>query len=1133
VPWVVIVISSAAQVLHTKWMPQQPIVLDLVQLKRIESVHRGFLYQHLFAVGCLLCASTAQASTIIVEADEDIEIILQKSRIYVQVKTRSKPLIYADISGAMERFTDLREKHEKGARMGSRGFVIVANVPPAQELSQRLQANEWPSDVELCWPGSASTAAVFPAICADIPSAFNKCCELAAALPFGMLAPETLVWKLAGIVMAAAAGVPPRHDHEFRVGELPALFEQLAIQLHDFPAPPPVYRPQIGEPDLATNVTIRLITGFSGAGKTAWVSQAAQHSNSELAYFDVGDLPGPAIAIPLARELAGRYFGSGGGLGQILLPGATGLEMLRALALQLRSQKLQPTVVIDNAHRVPSDSLREIVQQTPGLHYIFLCQPGPVVQELEAVLSLRSEFLQGWTTDTIAAEAADVQCTTTPASAQRLLNLTAGLPLYVQNATRLAASEYAGNLAQFCDELERQTHNVTTAQELILSKVFNSLSSQGRDAVAILSMSDIALERGEAAALLKNSLGIDEATFARLVRELRPAGVIEVFGGDRLKIHDAIRVLGRSYLSGLDKSVRQTARMALKDVLLASIRRERNLAKLSLYLRILGEVGDIRTLVQFATDELFHELGVIQEIDDILETAAASTATAPEQRFLALDGLVFADLKNHRVPQATEHLRVMSQLVADYSLDESDRLTLAMKEMNLAALQKDETGVLATIGQIASLLPDNPQHQRMFRYNAAHALFSLGSYEGCISETSSLIEEYHSLLGLELKDVLKRNPNEIFPLLKKGQDHTDDLKHLADTLDLQATALSAMGQGSGLARIHAVKFYSMANALDSVVRVGVQGSGEGKIPVAFTHLKDVRLGGAKLPDLVVPVLPLPRFLTDRGSRPPLAGLIGYGLLERFTVRLAYEDGTLTLISHSDFHYDGTGARVPLFFADKIPVVSAAADGIAGKFEIDTGSSTALVLQRAFVDQHGFEVRHPGGLRMKTSGVDGVFETLAARLDRFAIANAEIKRPVAEFPSGGKGGLPVAGVDGSIGYQILRRFVLTFDYARGELWVERSSAFGAKTVEWKSGFQAVKSDGPGFHVVTIMPNSLAAAAGISVGDIITEVDGKPAASVGQAEFSGLMRRPDGTVVHLGIVRDRIPRSVALTLKELLP
>ncbi len=33
-----------------------PDVLDAAQLVRIEAVHRGFLYQHLYAVGCLLLA---------------------------------------------------------------------------------------------------------------------------------------------------------------------------------------------------------------------------------------------------------------------------------------------------------------------------------------------------------------------------------------------------------------------------------------------------------------------------------------------------------------------------------------------------------------------------------------------------------------------------------------------------------------------------------------------------------------------------------------------------------------------------------------------------------------------------------------------------------------------------------------------------------------------------------------------------------------------------------------------------------------------------------------------------------------------------------------------------------------------
>jgi hypothetical protein len=55
-------------------------VLDPIQLKRIEAVHRGLLYQHLYAVGCLLLASGADASSVIVEADEDIEIVLRSRR---------------------------------------------------------------------------------------------------------------------------------------------------------------------------------------------------------------------------------------------------------------------------------------------------------------------------------------------------------------------------------------------------------------------------------------------------------------------------------------------------------------------------------------------------------------------------------------------------------------------------------------------------------------------------------------------------------------------------------------------------------------------------------------------------------------------------------------------------------------------------------------------------------------------------------------------------------------------------------------------------------------------------------------------------------------------------------------------
>jgi C-terminal processing protease CtpA/Prc len=171
--------------------------------------------------------------------------------------------------------------------------------------------------------------------------------------------------------------------------------------------------------------------------------------------------------------------------------------------------------------------------------------------------------------------------------------------------------------------------------------------------------------------------------------------------------------------------------------------------------------------------------------------------------------------------------------------------------------------------------------------------------------------------------------------------------------------------------------------------------------------------------------------------------------------------------------------------------------------------------------------------MKAGGVDGVFEIAVTRLDSFRIGHDTIERPAAELPLNGRAGLPVASLDGSIGYQILRQFTITFDYAHSELWLERSAAFGDKTVEWKTGFQAIKTDGPDFRVIHVAPDTQAAAAGLGVGDVITEIDGRPAASISQAQLGELMRRRDGTVVRMTLLREGKPLRLALSLKELLP
>src|SRR5438105_26391 len=120
--------------------PTTPLVIDPRQLERIQSVHRGFLYQHLYAAACLLRAGGARTAAVRVETDEDVEVVGPDGCHYVQVKTRGERLVWGDVEGALRRFDGIRQEHVSGRRPGAAHFVVATNVPPGPA----------------CWRGSAS-----------------------------------------------------------------------------------------------------------------------------------------------------------------------------------------------------------------------------------------------------------------------------------------------------------------------------------------------------------------------------------------------------------------------------------------------------------------------------------------------------------------------------------------------------------------------------------------------------------------------------------------------------------------------------------------------------------------------------------------------------------------------------------------------------------------------------------------------------------------------------------------------------------------------------------------------------------------------------------------------------------------
>jgi serine protease Do len=78
------------------------------------------------------------------------------------------------------------------------------------------------------------------------------------------------------------------------------------------------------------------------------------------------------------------------------------------------------------------------------------------------------------------------------------------------------------------------------------------------------------------------------------------------------------------------------------------------------------------------------------------------------------------------------------------------------------------------------------------------------------------------------------------------------------------------------------------------------------------------------------------------------------------------------------------------------------------------------------------------------------------------------------------------------------------------------------------FQMNKAEGA--LVSDVQPDAPGAKAGLRTGDVITELDGKPVTDAGQLQMTVGQKRP-GDTIHLQVVRDSKPMTIAVTLEAL--
>jgi hypothetical protein len=326
----------------------------------------------------------------------------------------------------------------------------------------------------------------------------------------------------------------------------------------------------------------------------------------------------------------------------------------------------------------------------------------------------------------------------------------------------------------------------------------------------------------------------------------------------------------------------------------------------------------------------------------------------------------------------------------------------------------------------------------------------------------------------------------------------------------------------------------MAHALGVQPQGAVQGGGVGEksADVGFVKLGAVELGGITLRDQLFAVFDLGSLSSVEGM--PQNGLVGYEIFKRFVVRVDYEHRRLTLTLPAAFAHRGGGVVVPFKFHDQVPQVEGAIDGIAGAFDIDTGSRATLDLFGPFVEAHGLRARYAPTIQGVSGwGVGGPARGQLARAGSLRLGGLEISRPVVELTLQTKGAYSDKYVAGNVGGGLLRRFNVTFDYSRQQLIFEPYPGGDAAASFDRAGAWINLAAGDAFEVIDAYAGGPAAAAGLRQGDRIVEVDGRgPAALSLPALREHLRDAPPGTRVHLLVDRGGKRREIVVVLRDLV-
>jgi len=271
---------------------------------------------------------------------------------------------------------------------------------------------------------------------------------------------------------------------------------------------------------------------------------------------------------------------------------------------------------------------------------------------------------------------------------------------------------------------------------------------------------------------------------------------------------------------------------------------------------------------------------------------------------------------------------------------------------------------------------------------------------------------------------------------------------------------------------------------------------------------------------------------------PIYGALGFELFDRYAVELNYPAKTLTLYDPKTITYSVRGEAVPIIVRDRKPTVSAriamaGTGSIEGTFVIDTGSGRALGLSTPFIEKNELQDLARNSIPTASGGVGGDYKSSIGRATSFQLGKSVIETPTVVFSQAARGATTRRSTDGDIGGEILRRFIVIFNYTRKQMVLEPQRNL-AGPIEGDMSGAFLIAEGRDFktlRVDRVFERTPAAEAGLREGDVIQAIGTRPATEYTLEDLREMFRNA-GSEYLLSIQRNGQILAITVKMRRLV-